>query len=197
LAAFAATGAVAAAAGLFGPQNLSEPSPLGPARTIPTSLAASFAPLRRVRRASDALPANALPEGTSPVRLDGTAVGHYGINLTLSRVAGDVGGETIWLVPGSTGVCAFTEFDGFTCEPNLLAVQHGLVFGRVVTSGAPSTTIGVVPDGATVTAVASDGTSHQVALSGNVFKLRDGNIAKIAIRTVGGTAVVAVSSPGG
>lgn len=166
IATLAATGAIADAAGLFGPPDLSAPSPLGTARTIPSDLAASYAILRRPRGPGDALPA-----GTDATAVGGGTAAHYGINVTLSRFVGTVNTTRMWLVAGSTGACMYTANQGAVCAPTLIAATQGLTGAQAPISGGADTIIGLVPDGAEVTATNADGTAVPVQRSGNAFAI--------------------------
>ena len=160
----AASGAIADASGLLGPPDLSAPSPLGTASSIPTDLASSFAILRRPREPGDALPA-----GTPPIAVGGGTTAHYGININLSRYVGTINGTKMWLVAGSTGACMYTADQGGVCAATAVVTTQGLFGAQVPVAGGADTFIGVIPDGASVTATNTDGTPARVERSGSAF----------------------------
>jgi hypothetical protein len=186
IATLAATGAIADAAGLFAPPDLSAPSPLGTATTIPSDLASSYAILRRSRE-----PADALPPGTDAIAVGGGTTAHYGINISLSRFVGTVNGTRMWLVAGSTGDCMYTADQGGVCSPTTFATTQGLVGAQVPVAGGADTVIGLVPDDATVTATNTDGTPGPVQRSGNAFAVTgDPNLHTVTIHEPNGQHVV-------
>jgi hypothetical protein len=164
IATLAATGAIADAAGLFAPPDLSSPSPLGTATTIPSDLASSYAILRRSRE-----PADALPPGTNAIAVGGGTGAHYGINVSLSRFVGTINGTRMWLVAGSTGACMYTADQGGACAATKTATTQGLVGTQVPVAGGADTFIGLIPDDATITATNTDGTPAPIKRSGNAF----------------------------
>ena len=198
--ALAASGAIADAAGLLGPPDLSAPSPLGVASSIPSGLASSFAILRR-----DPQPADALPLGTTLMAVAGGVGSHYGINITLSRFVGTVDATSMWLVTGSTGSCMYTAHDGGVCAANDLVSSQGLVGAQVPVAGGADTFIGVVPDGASVTATNTDGTPGPVSRSGAAYSVSgDADLRSVTIHEADGQVVtlpapgpVSAPSPGG
>jgi hypothetical protein len=161
--------AIADATGVLGPDlDFSAPSPLGKATVIPNQLSSSFEALRRSPKPGDVLPAG--------VSVDAVAGGlnvHYGINLALSRLAGSVDGTSIWIVPGSTGACIYTSDEGSVCARDDVVTTVGLVgvSGSSSRAGASPTFIGVVPDGAYVTALARDGSQVAVSRSGAAYEV--------------------------
>ena len=171
----AASGAIADASGLLGPPDLSAPSPLGTASSIPTDLASSYAILRRPRDPSDALP----PE-TPPIAVGGGTTAHYGININLSRYVGTVNGTKMWLVAGSTGACMYTADQGGACAATAVATTQGLFGAQVPVAGGADTFIGLIPDGASVTATNTDGTPGFVERSGSAFAVT----GDLGLRTV-------------
>jgi hypothetical protein len=178
----AASGAIADASGLLGPPDLSAPSPLGTPSSIPSDLAASFSILRR---AAD--PADTLPAGTSVTAVAGGVSTHYGINVGLSRFVGTLDGTSIWLVVGSTGACMYTATQGGSCGPTALVTTQGLVLALVPVGGGAATFIGVLPDGASVTATNTDGSNGPVARSGSAYSVSgDTNLRSVTIRDANG-----------
>jgi hypothetical protein len=174
LALIAASGAIADAAGVvtlpaFWQQEPAAPSPYGTASSIPTNLASSFAILRRPRQpAIDALPAAGAAEITA-----GPGGQHYGVNPALSRFAGTVDGVSFWLVPGGLGSCMYTSTDGDVCTSNALMSTHGAQALLVPVAGGADTFIGIVPDGATITATNGDGSGFSVALNIAAYTISD------------------------
>jgi hypothetical protein len=197
----AASGAIAEASGLLGPPDLSAPSPLGVAQSIPGGLASSFAILRRAPQ-----PADALPAGTTLTAVAGGVGSHYGINIELSRFVGTVDGTAIWLVAGSTGTCMYTAHDGGVCAANDLVSSQGLLGAQVPVADGADTFIGVVPDGASVTATNTDGTPGPVSRSGAAYSVSgDADLRSVTIREADGQLLTLPapapfsppSSPGG
>lgn len=185
LALAATSGAIAAA--VLGFPDLTAPSPLGQAQAVPSELTSSFAVLRRDRRAGDALPTKAI--GGTPTG-SGDLVRHWGINVKLSRLAGVVDGERIWLVPGNVGSCIGLADGSGACGPNKLVAVQGLVLMLVPVSGVPVTFIGVLPDGAWITATDVNGSHHRVTSAGAAFRIsRDPDLRDVTIHKHDGTTV--------
>jgi hypothetical protein len=182
-----ASGAIADASGLLGGPDLTAPSPLGMASSVPSGLAASFAVLRRPRDpAVDAVPTAGTAGAISVV---GGIGQHYGVNLDLSRFVGTVDGSSVWLIPGSTGSCIYISGDGGgVCGPNDLASSmQGLVQHLVPVAGGATTFIGALPDGASVTATNTDGTRAPVSVSGAAFNVSgDTSLRSVTIHEADG-----------
>ena len=189
----AASGAIADASGLLRGPDLTAPSPLGTASSIPHDVASSFAILRRVRDASDAIPAY------PPTGLDvpGGLGRHYGVNLDLSHFAGTIDGTSIWVVPGSTGTCIYTINRGSVCAANDLVAVQGLVTVAVPVSKGAVSFVGIVPDGGSVTATNTDGTPAPVSVSGATFSVSgDANLRTVTIHEPDGqTATLPAPGP--
>ncbi len=166
LAATVAFAAVADAAGVMRisalwQQEPNVPSPAGMARQIPPGLASAYAILRAPRNpAIDALPDN--PNGLGAITVPGGGAGHFGVNPALSRFVGTINGQSFWLIPGNLGSCVDTTSDGSNCTSNENITTQGAV-------GWVGDVLGVVPDGATVTATNSDGSAAPVLRSANAF----------------------------
>ena len=159
----AASGAIADASGLLGP-DLSAPSPLGTASSIPTDLASSYAILRRPRESG-----YALPPGTPPIAVGGGTTAHYGININTFAIRRHRQRHQHGLVAGSTGARMYTADQGGACAATALATTQGLFGAQVPVAGGADTFIGLVPDGASVTATNTDGTPGPVERSGSAF----------------------------
>jgi hypothetical protein len=180
----AASGAIADPS-LLAPPDLSAPSPLGTASSIPGDLASAFAILRRAPQ-----PADALPAGTSVTDVAGGLGAHYGINPSLSRFVGTVNGTAIWLVPGSAGACMYTPHSGGSCAPNSLVTSQGEFLALVPVAGGPNTLIGIAPDGASVTATNTDGTQGPVSRSGGAYIISgDANLREVTIHEADGRSL--------
>jgi len=166
LAATVAFAAVADAAGVIRISALWQkqpnvPSPGGTATQIPPALVSAYAFLRAPRNpATDALPNN--PNGLGAITVPGGGGGHYGVNPALSRLVGTINGESFWLIPGNRGSCVDTTSDGSICTSNANITTQG----AVAWSGK---LLGVVPDGAAVTATNSNGSSAPVLRAANAF----------------------------
>lgn len=158
--------------------DLTSPSPSGQATSIPSGLSDAFAALRAGRQSSDAL------SGAAATAISNTgAFAHYGVNPSLSRLVGSLGGAPVWLAPGSTGSCLVLSSGASVCGPNETIAQRGIAIALVPTSGASATVEGVVPDGASVTT-----SSAPVSLSGQVFSVSAANATTYTIHTpAGGT----------
>jgi len=161
----AASAGIALAAGVLGP-DLTSPAPGGPASSPPSSLTSSFAVLRRPRQAMDSLPpAEAAAMTTEVAR-------HWGVNPDLSRFVGVVDGTPVWLVPGSIGSCIYGPGGGGgACGPNGPIAEQGIQVALVPVDGGAPSIIGVVPDGASVTATNADGSPAPVLRSGNAYSI--------------------------
>ncbi len=176
----AASAGIALAAGVLGP-DLTSPAPGGPASSAPSSLTSSFAVLRRLGRTLDVLPpAGVAAMTTAPSR-------HWGVNSNLSRFIGTVDGTRIWLVPGSVGSCIYGPGGGSVCGPNGLIAERGADGALVPVNGSAPSIIGVVPDGAFVTATNADGSPAPVSRSGNAYAISgDPNLRSFTIRDASG-----------
>jgi len=188
LALIAASGAIADAAGVvtlpaFWQQEPAAPSPYGTASSIPSDLASSFAILRRPPQpAIDALPAAAAAAITA-----GPGGQHYGVNPALSRFAGTVNGVTFWLVPGNFGSCMYTSTDGSVCTSNPLISTEGAQALLVPDAGGPATLIGIVPDGATITATNADGSGFSLRLNVAAYTVSDDpNLRSVTVHETDG-----------
>jgi hypothetical protein len=79
-----------------------------------------------------------------------------------------------WVVPGRGGICLVLPspsnrlYIGTTCASTANADAGGLVTVERPTSGPP-VAYGLVPDGASVTAIDNDGSSTAVPVTGNLF----------------------------
>jgi hypothetical protein len=184
LAATAAFAAVADAAGVIRisalwQQEPNVPSPEGMATQTPPGLASSYAILRAPRNpAIDALPDNS--NGVGAIAVPGGGGGHYGVNPALSRFVGTINGQSFWLIPGNLGSCVDTTSDGSICTSNENITTQGAV-------GWVGDVLGVVPDGATVTATSSDGSPAPVLRSANAFVVPHGSLLRtVTVRETSG-----------
>jgi len=165
--------------------DLVSPSPAGRTISVPSSLASAFAALRAASTSSDAL------SGAAAASITDTGVfAHYGVNPSLSRVVGSLGGAPIWLVPGSSGSCMVLSSGASACAQNEVIAEDGAVIILVPTSGAPPTIEGIVPDGASVTTRNASGTESTVSLSGQAFVVSGADAVSLTIHTLGGSTVV-------
>src|SRR5579862_5092967 len=153
----AAAGATPGAS-LFG-QDLTAPASGGVAASVPSSVTSSFAIARAPRTSQDSLPADAVQS----LEASGSLAVHFGVNPALSRLAGTVDGTAVWLVPGSAGSCMWVDGEGAECAPNSFVSSQGLQLVRIPVSGAASSAIGILPDGASVTATNDDGSQAAVS----------------------------------
>lgn len=169
----------------FWQENPAAPSPYGTTSSIPGSLASAFAILRGPREPTDALPAT----GQEAIAV-GVSGQHYGVNLTLSRFAGTVDGQSLWLVPGNAGSCIYGSGEfGAICTANDLAVTQGIFGVLVPIDGGAVTIHGIVPDDATVTATNTDGIPAPVTRSGNLFSVSgDTNLRGVTVHNALGHA---------
>lgn len=130
----------------------------------------------------DALPAAGVPSMTTePTR-------HWGVNPDLSRFMGAVEGTRIWLVPGSIGSCIYGPGGGGSaCGPNGPIAEKGLMLALVPVNGSAPSIIGVVPDGATVTATNANRSPAPVSRSGNAYAISgDRNLRSFTIHDASG-----------
>jgi hypothetical protein len=184
-----ASAGIAVAACVLGP-DLTSPAPGGTATSQPGSLTSSFAVLRRPRQAMDALPAaGVLAMTTEPTR-------HWGVNPNLSRFMGAIDGTRIWLVPGSIGSCIYGPGGGSVCGPNGPIAEHGLMAALVPVNRSAPSIIGVVPEGAVVTATNADGSPAPVSRSGNAYSISgDPNLHSFTIHDASGKTFT-IPTPG-
>ncbi|MGA2470990.1 MAG: hypothetical protein ABSG64_09905 [Solirubrobacteraceae bacterium] len=177
--------AAADASGVLGPDwNLSTPSPLGTAQSVPSVLSSAFAVMRRAPQ-----PGDALPSGAGANAVAGGVAAHYGINTSLSRFVGTIDGTSFWLVAGSTGACLYTSNQGSICARDDPVVTSGFV-------GAGATFVGALPDGASITAANSDGSAAQVLRSGAAFEVPiDARLQSVTIHEANGNEET-LPSPG-
>jgi len=177
----AASAGIAAATGVLLP-NLTSPAPGGPAASPPSSLTSSFAVLRRPRQAMDSLPA----AGTASMTTEVTR--HWGVNPDLSRFMGAIDGTPIWLVPGSIGSCIYGPGGGGSaCGPNGPIVEQGILLALVPVNGSAPSIIGVLPDGASVTARNTNGSPALVSRSGNAYAISgDPNLRSFTVHDASG-----------
>lgn len=145
--------------------DLSSPSPTGMATSIPSNLRSSFSALRTTRQQSDALPPGAAATVT------GGPGQHYGINPSLSRLVGEVDGSKVWLVPGASGTCLYdSQSGGAVCTSNDQLSLQGAALLLLPTAGGQPILVGVLPDGASVSATDANGSEVPVAVSGGAFR---------------------------
>jgi hypothetical protein len=113
---------------------------------------------------------------------------HWGVNPDLSRFLGAVDGTRIWLVPGSIGSCIYGPGGGGSaCGPNGPIVEQGILLALVPVNGSAPSIVGVVPDGATVTATNTNGLPAPVLRSGNAYAISgDPNLRSFAIHDASG-----------
>lgn len=180
-----ATAAIGDAAGLF-EEDLTAPSPSGIASSIPSSIESSFAIARTARTTQDTLPA----EAVQSLEASGSLAVHYGVNPALARFAASISSTSVWLVPGDTGSCIWIEGQGAECGPNELVSTQGLALAAVPVSGSASSVIGILPDGASVTASNEDGSSANVTTSGDAYYIvGQAATTQPVIHTAAGTTV--------
>ncbi|MHB8576827.1 MAG: hypothetical protein ACYDCQ_16020 [Dehalococcoidia bacterium] len=171
--------------------DLSAPSPLGQATSVPSELSAAFSMLRGPR-GQQALSSAAAAGAQTP----GGLGEHYGVNPSLARLAGSPAGMAVWLIPGSTGSCMALERGGGACAPNTTVAAQGITIAVVPTTGAPATVYGIAPDKANVTATGSTGAARAVPLSGQAFSVSAADAVSYTVHTTAGSAVArALPSP--
>jgi hypothetical protein len=193
-----ALASVAVATNVLAP-DLTTPSPTGDATTTPASVASAFPILKEARQPADILPAAANMSLEAP----GTAAAHYGVNPALSHFAGELHGEKVWLVPGATGTCIWVAGAGAICASNAVMTSQGGSLIEAPLSGA-SSMIGVTPEGTSVSARNSTGSSATVATNERLFYVAgEAPQTQVVLHTAAGEAVnlVTLSShpgpPGG
>lgn len=177
------TGIAAGISGASGHSSLSKKvasrrSSVAHAASVPSQLLSAYSIFRQGGKASGALPVAWAANGLGS---------QYGLNPSLARHAGSAGSAAVWLVPGDSGSCVVLADGGSACGPNALVAQQGIFVGVVPTSGAASSVVGVVPDGAHVMATDSAGSKRMLGLSGNVF----------AVTSAGNVVGFTVSEPNG
>jgi len=96
-----------------------------------------------------------------------------------------------WVVPGRSGICLVLPspsnpiYIGTTCASITDADAGALVAVERPTSGPP-VAYGLVPNGASVTATAMDGSSTTVPISGNLFMYGGQSVRSVSIHIPGG-----------
>lgn len=146
---------------------------------VPASLRAAFHDLRRPGGAADAIPSGLFASFQSP----GSPAARFGGNPSQARRVGESDGAPLWLVPGATGSCLLESDGGSVCGTNTDAEFTGLQLARVPVNGGPPTVIGVLPDGATVSTTATNGTVHEAPVAGAVYTIAGTDATKFTIRT--------------
>jgi len=161
------------------------------APSVPNELRSSFASFRRAAVSADALPAAA----QATVTQGGNS--SHGLNPSLSRLVGEAGGSKIWMVPGTSGSCLYdTLSGGAVCGSNTDVSSHGLSLLLVPVSGAQPTLVGLVPDGATVTATDATGAETAIPTSSSVFRVTGNGGGKVTIQSASGSSqVLSIPSP--
>jgi hypothetical protein len=146
---------------------------------VGSALAASFAVLRQ--------------PGPSPVPLPAGIAGAYsgraqppnpyGIDPNLARYAA---AASTWILPGSSGACLIAlgvaghGVSSGVCNSAQAALSGELVVRTGSSRGAVNTLVGLAPDGnATVTITDADGSTRQVPVSDNVYKVTGGHPSAI------------------
>jgi hypothetical protein len=183
-----ALGLASAGASPFGlaSEDLTAPAVGGAAGAIPASIADAFAVARHQRTAADVLPADALQSLGAP----GTLSVHFGVNPVLSRFAGQVGGVDVWLVPGDPGSCIWVASGAAVCGLNAQVSVQGLTLVLIPVSGAPSSAIGILPDGASLAARNGDGSAATVVTSGDAYSVTgQASTTHLTLQAADGTSV--------
>jgi hypothetical protein len=112
----------------------------------------------------------------------------YGLNASLTRRAGSVGGQALWMVPGTADSCIELDAGGSACGRNALVEQQGLWIMLRPVSGAAPTLYGIVPDGASISA---DASSASVARDGNAVMVTAASSApgRFTLNTASGAGI--------
>lgn len=153
------------------------------ANPLPASLGAAFHDLGHPAGRADAIP-SALVAGLQ--NGPGSPGGQFAVNPSQARRVGESNGEPLWLVPGATGSCLLDSDGGAVCATNTVVETRGLMLAKVPVDGGPPTVIGVLPDGATASATATDGTVHQAAVAGSTYTIAGADATKLTIRSSAG-----------
>lgn len=173
------SGAGLALASVTTPPDLSTVAPV--AAQAPAALVSAYPFLRRAATSADTLPPD-----TGVGRGAGTIPAHFGASSPLARVAGNPGSAAIWLAPGSSGSCLVLPGGGGSCDDNSAIESQGLTAGLAPVDGSSTTLYGVVPSGATVTAIGQDGATRSVALSGQAFVVSGTDTDSVSIHLPNG-----------
>jgi hypothetical protein len=124
------------------------------------------------RRAPQALPADARGALTT-----GNLASAFGLDLSRAeRVT--IGQLTIWVVPGSAGVCEYIQglaTNGISGCGYLQGEYAGSDMFRYISNGGAQTLVGFVPDGNTTVTIQSGGTGTPVPVVDNVFVYSHGS----------------------
>jgi len=101
---------------------------------------------------------------------------------------GAIDGTPIWLVPGSIGSCIYGPGGGGSaCGPNGPIVEQGILLALVPVNGSAPSIIGVLPDGASVTARNTNGSPALVSRSGNAYAISgDPNLRSFTVHDASG-----------
>lgn len=167
-------------------ENLSAASSVGVAQSMPSDIASSFAVARTTRSAADVLPSDSLKS----LLAAGSFAVHYGVNPSLSRLVGTVNGVRLWLVPGASGTCMWAEGEGAECGTNASVSNSGFTLVRIPVSGAPSSAVGVLPEGASLSASKASGSPAAVTTDGSAYYVAAQDSAtSLAVQTATGDSV--------
>jgi hypothetical protein len=144
-----------------------------------SALAASFAVLRQPGPSPVPLPAGIAGAYSGPAQPPNP----YGIDPNLARYAA---AANTWILPGSSGACLIAlgvagyGVSSGACNSTQAALSGELVVRTGSTSRVSNTLVGLAPDGnATVTITDADGSTRQVPVSDNVYKVIGGNPSAI------------------
>lgn len=112
----------------------------------------------------------------------------FGLNATLAVSVKDSEGASIWLIPGSNGLCIYRADSGqgaCTSIENALAGRLVMALGGTATEGPAL--YGVVPDGnPSVRLHSANDASHSVSVTNNVYVVKNSDAKTISLVTAAG-----------
>lgn len=162
------------------------------ARRMSRPLRDTFSVLRSAKIAESspesALPANMAEHLTEP----GAEVSEYELEPERAVYVGLTPTDHGWLVPGRSGICLVLPspsnpiYIGTTCASIKSAEADGLVSVERPTSGPP-VAYGLVPNGASVTANDTDGSSAAVPVTGDMFLYGGETVRSVSIHLPNGS----------
>jgi hypothetical protein len=161
------------------------------ARRVATrSLKSTFSVLSRARAAA-ASPEAALPAVTAKHLTElGTEMSEYELEPARAAYVALTSVAHGWVVPGRSGICLVVPspsnriYIGTTCASTTDAEAGGLYSVERPTSGPP-VAYGLVPNGASVTAINKDGSTTTVPITSNLFMYGGQAVRSVSIRVSG------------
>jgi hypothetical protein len=159
-------------------------------RVANRSLKDTFSVLRSARVAAVS-PEAALPAVTAKHLTElGTEMSEYELEPARAAYVALTSTDHGWVVPGRSGICLVVPspsnriYIGTTCASTSDADAGGLYTVERPTSGPP-VAYGVVPNGASVTAINKDGSSTTVPITSNLFMYGGQTVRSVSVHVAG------------